>query len=193
MDNKNNNKNNIVSPSIQVMQDSLEYYDKNFDIYHNKFKDVKYIKLIPNDSNIIHEQIELYDKDKNLLFKYYYEFIGQYESSMQLWCWAWAIAYIPKKFTIIIRKILLYGVELEYNDYELLKLELITSRFRIMYKIQLDIHLAIASYLAKKPIIFKYLDILNNPFKENTFYDITQPINLDTDKFIENYLFLIEI
>ena len=191
--NNSNNKINIVSPSIQVMQDSLEYYDKNFDIYNNKFANVKYIKLIKNNSNILHEQIELYDKDKNLLFTYYYENIGQYVSSIQLWCWAWAIPYLPKKTTIIIRKILLHGIDLEYNDYEVLKLELLTSRFRIMHKVQLDIHLALASYLAKKPFIFKYLDILNKPFNKNEFYDITQPVNLDTDKFIENYLFLIEM
>jgi hypothetical protein len=62
-----------------------------------------------------------------------------------------------------------------------------------MHKVQLDIHLAIASYLAKKPIIFKYLEFINKPFNMNEFYDITQPVNLDTDKFVENYLFLIEM
>ena len=182
------NENNIVSPSITVIQNALEYYDKNYDIRNEKFKNVKYIKLISNESNIIHDKIELYDQNKKLLFTYYYEYIGQYIKSMQIWCWAWAIPYIPKKETIIIRKILSYGTELEY-DYELLKLELITSRFRIMHKIQLDIHLATASYLSKKPLIFKYLDILNNKNTSNDFYDIFQSANSDK----ENYLFLIEI
>jgi hypothetical protein len=130
----NINNNNTVSPSIQVMQNSLEYYDKNFDIYNSKFSNVKYIKFITNDSNILHEQIELYDKDKNLLFTYYYENIGQYVSSIQLWCWGWALPYLPKKSTILIRKILLHGIDLEYNDYEVLKLELLTSRLELCIK-----------------------------------------------------------
>ena len=153
-----------VSPDITLVRDSLVYYDNNFELYKKKLKEINYLKIIKNNNDHQQDEIHFYDSNKKFLFKSRYEFIGIHEPQLQLWSWAWSIPYLNKKSTNIIKKILNYGIELEPTAH-FLKSELITSRFRINHPIQLDIHSAIASYLAKKPVIYRF------KYYENARYD----------------------
>ena len=85
---------------------------------------------------------------KKKFYRSRYEIIGLYTSENNIWAWSWAIQCF-KNNTNIARKIWNYGAVLDPNV-GFLKTELITSRFKISNKIQLDIHVAIASYISKK-------------------------------------------
>ncbi len=128
-----------LSPDITLVRDSLEYYDKYYELYKKKFDRVTYLKIVKNNNDHVQDEIHFFDEDKKLLFKSRYEFIGIHEPQIHVWSWAWSIPYLNKKSTSIIRKILNYGTELEPTAH-FLKSELITSRFKINHSIQLDIH-----------------------------------------------------
>jgi hypothetical protein len=182
------------APDITLVRDSLEYFDKNFQIYKSKFNDVAYIKIIQNINDHEHNTMEFYDSNKKLLFKSRYEYIGMHEPEMQLWSWAWSLSFLKKKHTNIIRKILNYGVELEPTAH-FLKSELITSRFRIKHSIQLDIHSAIASYLSKKPVIFKYKIFNYVNIVGDNMVDVLHPDyskNGTEKEYVLHYLFLLD-
>jgi len=76
-----------------------------------------------------------------------------------MWFWGWAVSAFRKNLTIISRKILTYAFDLDPSVFLNLQLktELVTSRFIITNPIQLDIHVALASYLSKSPLIYKYI------------------------------------
>ena len=160
-----------VSPDITLVRDSLEYYDKYYELYKTKFDKVTYLKIEKSNNDHIQDELHFFDDDKKFLFKSRFEFIGIHEKNLNLWSWAWSLPYLSKKNTNIIRKILNYGTELEPSAH-FLKSELITSRFKINHSIQLDIHSGIAAYLAKKPVIYKFI------FFEFAKYDENQLINV---------------
>jgi len=97
----------------------------------------------------------------------------------------------------------MYGTELD-SQQNFLKSELITSRFKINNSIQLDIHASIASYLSKKPMIFKMKQFKNKEIKNNLInikypdYSkkiLTSDIDVNeqsTEDYIEYYLFLLD-
>jgi hypothetical protein len=161
---KDNEEKNIVkvnlTPDIIMLKEALEYFDTNQYKLEELNNKLKYIEFIDSEKDFEHNEIILYDNDFSKLKKTKYEYIGTFDSSTLIWSWAWAIPTMKKKNTTIIRKILNYGVELEPTN-NFLKTELITSRFRVTNKIQLDIYSAIVSYLSKKSSIIK-IKIFNN-------------------------------
>jgi len=140
-----------------IISQSLEYYDKHTDNNKGFLKSINYIRIITNKDNKIntYNYIEFYNKDKELIKKSRYEILGVYNSLNKIWTWGWSIASLNKNTVITAKKIFNYGFDLD-SDNILLKNELLTSRFRISNPIQLDIHIAIGAYLAKKEIIFSY-------------------------------------
>jgi hypothetical protein len=185
------------SPDITLVRDSLEYYDKNNQIYKHKFSHVNFIRIQQNDNDYEHNIIHFYDVNKKHLFKSRFEYIGMHEPQLQLWSWAWSLSFLKKKSTTIIRKILNYGTELEPVAH-FLKSELITSRFRIKHTMQLDIHNAIASYLSKKPVIYKF-KFFNYPKfetndKEEELINIINPdfTKNSTEEYVNYFLFLLD-
>jgi hypothetical protein len=85
----------------------------------------------------------------------------------------------------------LYGTDIDIDKNPtniLLKNELVTSRFRIEDNVQIDIHCAIASYLAKKPFIFVWKDL---PLKDKDD-DSALEIHNDTDTDVTYYTFFID-
>jgi hypothetical protein len=203
--NKDNDEKNIVkvnlTPDIIMLKEALEYFDTNqyklVDI-NNK---IRYIEFIESDKDFEHNEIVLYDEDFNKINISKYEYIGTYDSTTSIWSWAWSIPTMKKKNTTIIRKILNYGVELEPTN-NFLKTELITSRFRVTNKIQLDIYSAIVSYLSKKPSIIKIkifnnTKIINHKDEKHNLIDVKEPYIYKDEKpenqyrYTEYYLFLL--
>ena len=138
-----------------IIRESLENYDINI----NKYKDIldkiknekikeKYI-INENKRNIIYFE----DEKGNKILESSYEILGLYVANT--WIWAWAFN-TSKKNSFISRKLLYYGLDLDPTDK--LKSLLINSRYKLNNKIQLDIHIALASYLTKINIIFPLVE-----------------------------------
>ncbi|ARF09272.1 hypothetical protein Catovirus_2_221 [Catovirus CTV1] len=136
-----------------LVSDALEYYDINHEKYEPFFRNVKSIKFEEATSDIDYYKIIFIDKNDNVIGKSRYENIGIYSQKGKIWTWAWSISTFAKNTINIIRKVLNYGIDID-NSKRFLKNELITSRFKISDKTQIDIHIAIASYLSKQPAIF---------------------------------------
>lgn len=146
--------------NISLVTTALEYLDTNNEIYNGVLKNAKYVKFIHAESDLEHNKIVYYNKNKEEIFRSKYEIIGLYNSTSNTWTWAWAIPSFEKNTTNIVRRIWNYGALLDPNV-RYLKTELITSRFRVADPIQLDIHVSIASYLSKNPLIYKHYHYIN--------------------------------
>lgn len=144
-----------MTDNIKLVTDALEYYDANTEKYKDQFKNVRYIKFIKAKTDMDYNMIVMYDENKEILLKSRYEVIGLFYSESNTWAWAWSVHFFSKNNTNIVRKLFNYGATLDPQS-QFLKTELITSRFRIANPIQLDIHIAIASYLSKKPLTYQY-------------------------------------
>ena len=70
-----------------------------------------------------------------------------------------------------------------------MKTELITSRFIVTSPIQIDMHVAVASYLSKQEIVFKYIYYFDNDV-DSEFVNIQ---NTSTADYFTYYLFLIDV
>ena len=85
----------------------------------------------------------------------------------------------------MLRNILNYGLNLDpITENTFLKTELITSRFRINDPVQLDVHIAISSYLSKVPFIFKHIIHEKDPF-EYLSYSVDERLLLQDTKLFE--------
>lgn len=145
--------------SINIVSDALKYYDLNNEKYRDLKKRIKYVKTIDASKEDIEGKIlAFYDGDKNKLFTSRVEILGKYYNTINTWIWGWSLPDIDKALTSIIRKVFFYGTDINIDNSAnvILKNELVTSRFRVVDDIQIEIHCAIASYLAKKPFIFMW-------------------------------------
>jgi len=140
--------------SITLVKTALEYYDSNIDKYDHIYKNIYYYKYIKYDNDIENNIIIFYDKNKVECFRSRYEILGIFNTINNMWIWAWANPNLDKKNTNIVRRLWSHGVTLDKSDF-FLKTELITSRFKISNLFQLDIHISIASYISKCPIIYQ--------------------------------------
>jgi len=188
------NNNFYNDKTISLVRDALEFFDKGQDKYRDEYKNINYISIEENLNDLEHNIIIFYDIYFKEISSHKYEWIGIFDIKSNLWTWAWAIPYSPKNETNIIRKILTYGVELDQTSVSL-KVELITSRFKITNKVQLDIHCAIASYLSKKQKIFSYKVYGSTRIINNKFVDILNPDieNKNSDNYeLISYIFLLD-
>ena len=144
-----------------TIRDALEFYDKNQELYNVFINKVKYIKFI-NNINMT-DEIILYDENKKILLESSYEILGVFLPKTQLWKWSWSIPSFHKKHTYISRKILEYAFNLDRTTELALRTDLTNSRIKIINDLQLDIHIALSSYIGKQPLIIKYY----NKFKKD--------------------------
>jgi len=209
IENKDKNKKDVVNNDDTISKtgkkindtnlfvNALEYYDRNSEKYADKLNNVHYYNIEVAEDDLHHDVIHCYDSDFKEIFKSRFELIGIHEKFSHIWTWGWSMPNVRKGVINIIRKILIYGTELDPTA-SILKSELITSRFIITNDIQLDIHCAIASYLSKKDIIFKYnmfgsseitkkdgVDYINNMHGDYS-------IKVNNDFQLVNYIFLLD-
>ena len=184
-------QNENKSTAINLISDSLEYYDNNTEKYNDFFKKVRYIKFADVMKDMQHNVIFMYDNSKQQILKSRYEIIGVYNNKSRTWTWAWSIPRFRKNTTHIARKIINYGMDLDPES-RFLKTELITSRFRITNPIQLDIHAAIASYLSKKYLVYKYVSYINFTIDQSGLVDITNIPKENKDEYSIYYMFLLD-
>jgi len=180
-----------MSQSINIVTNSLEHYDKNIEKYDKLISKIKYYELIQNDSDLEHSKIKFYDRNKKLLFETRYEIIGLYSNVSSTWIWAWSVPFFKKNSTFISKNILKYGLDIPSSpENKFLKSELITSRFRISDKVQLDLHVSIASYISKKPMVYKLIYKPERIGEEGTFEVFDEPT--DDNNYVIMYLFLLD-
>ena len=168
-----NNNNINLELDLDIVPKSLEYYDKQNKTHQDFYNKINYIRFIKEDY-----QIEFFDKNKESIKKCNYEILGTYDNKSKIWSWAWSNPMLNKYLANVSKKIFNYGFDLENNIF--LKQELVTSKFKISNKIQLDIHIAIGIYLAKKNMIYtnrvydedteiKYISEINNISIQNVY------------------------
>ena len=179
-----------MNKNKDIIVNSLKYYDYNNEKYSKIIDKAFYYSIIRSNNDIVHDTIVFYDKYKNIIFKSRFEIFGFYSAVTQLWAWSWSIIKYPKNLIFLARKILNYGLDLGPDEDPFLKAELITSRFRITNDIQLDIHAAIASYISKKPFIFKVIIEPEN-IRENP-EEIYEIIKDKTNTSIIQFLFILD-
>jgi hypothetical protein len=187
--------------STSIIKDALEYYDMNEEKYESLKRKIHYVKNKENGINDLHGlRLTFYDSNKEELFTSRIEIIGQYHNLFNIWVWGWAIPSADQSVVSIIRKVLMYGISLTVqqsrttglinNETISLKAELVTSRLRITNDVQLDIHCAVASYLAKKPFIIMLNSSVLSEIQIQDMVDITAPEYRKKTSFI--YCFIID-
>ncbi len=142
--------------NTELVQNSLEYYDVNREKYQKLVDKIKHIHFAHSDADSIHHTLKFYDKNKTELFRSAYEIIGTYMTNSKIWTWAWSVPTVSSSQTNIISKIFNYARQLPTKEL-FLRTELLTSKFKISTRIQLDIHASIASYLSRQPFILSYI------------------------------------
>jgi hypothetical protein len=178
-----------------TIKTAIEEYDNYEYKIINFLKKIEYFKII-NPNNLT-PRIKFYDSNKNLLLDSGYENIGIYKQKNNIWEWGWSINSINNNQNFISRNILLYSFKLrsEIESEFFLKSILLSSKHKIKNKLQLEILLALSSYLSKFHFIFK-LPILPNTVKNENTEEYINYKNLFTDKNINNcnilYLFIID-
>lgn len=147
-----------------TIRDSLEFYDKNREKYRDFFNKIKFVKFVDNNNTI--DDIIFYDENKNIILESSYEIMSVFLPKTHMWKWSWAIPTIPKKYTFVSRKILEYAFNLDHIKELPLRANFTNSKIKIMNNLQLDIHIAISSYIGKQPLVFKFYNKFNNSFSE---------------------------
>jgi hypothetical protein len=125
----------------------------NYDISNEKFKS------IINNSNP-----PIINRDKNkIIFKekeFDYEILGIFDDQTKIWLWSWLIPSINQESIRISRYLLEYGLNLtpteDMVDQMFIKTQLTNSRFILEDYVQLELHLALCSYISNKNIKFLY-------------------------------------
>lgn len=185
------------NPVTNMIVNALEYYDKNMEKNDKLFKQTYYINFPKIDKelkgDLVRRRISMYNKKKEEIFTSKYEIIGIYENQTKTWSWGWAIPKLPKNQTYILRKILNYGLDLEpentHNSF--LRTELITGRFRISKLLQLDLHVAIASYISKMPNVYMYIYDKSKANIHSEYVDVVD-LSETSKNFSIYFLFLLD-
>ncbi len=162
--------------------DLFNLIDKALIYYDNKNKTFKkYIKSDDVSFDREKQIINFNNINKNNKF----EVLGVFDNNTSIWMWAWMVPEFMTKETIIVKKLLHYGLKLNpdnqikklVDDKLYLKTQLVNSRFLLNDNFQLELHLAISSYLAKDN--FKFI------------YPRIKYLNPDKTKFITVYYLII--
>ena len=175
-----------MNKTKELVLNSLNYYDANLEKNQKLFKKIFYYSVQLTIKDLEHHTITFYNKKKEIIFKTRYEHLGFYNVRSNSWTWSWSMPRYTKNTTQLARKVLNYGLDLNIDESSFLKEELITSRFKISTDIQLDIHAAIASYLTKKPMIFKLIhdDTIDTAIGDNMYQILEYPYTTSNINFL---------
>lgn len=162
--NDNNDGKTIMLKDL--IKKSLKHYDDN-NILWNKYINNKNIEIDINNA-----YITFFKKEKNMkIFKY--EILGYHDNN--IWIWGWVMPNISNEKLDIVKKLLIYGIELDHvystDEYMILKSIFVNSRIKIENYISLDIHLSLIYNIIKNKILFIYSKkVFLNDTKYVTFY-----------------------
>ena len=139
---------------ISLVDQALTYYD---------IKSIEYNKYIQCDNISVNREdntIKFVTVDQTM-FKY--DILGIFDNTTNIWMWGWMVPEYYINEVTIVKKLLNYGLKIDRTDLSAnklyLKTQLVNSRFLLEDQFQLDIHIALASYLVKDNIKFVYSKI----------------------------------
>lgn len=173
------------------ISDALEYFDKNNEVYNKIAKKIKYIQMDQNKTKTDGLYLAFYDNKKKFLFSSRVEILAKYYTQNNLWVWGWALPNVNYAHITLIKKLLLYGIDISSASRQYIaeiKNELVTSRTYIKNPTQIEIHCALACYLAKQPMMYEIDDIPD--FDNDELHEITSSFLTKDDKSIMYQLFL---
>jgi hypothetical protein len=160
-----------MATQSSIVPNALSYYDKVNHNYRPLFRKIGSYRYQTSTDPNIPNNISFYDRDNNLLGSSNYQILGVYSRQHRMWAWAWSIPSHSAKTINLSRKLLTYGLD---NEDANIRSELVTSRFAVAHPMNLDIHLAIASYLTRHVMYAAYV----------------YPDASDRTNYIINYIFL---
>lgn len=154
-----------------IIKSALESYDKNQEKILKMLKDVYYLDL--NASGRV-KYITFYDKNKKKILESSYQLAGIYLENSNTWKWGWTLPGRNKDETNLSRKVLDYAFNLDHLNEIELRSQLINSTIPILNNMQMDINIAIISYITKIPFIFKLplITIMNK--QEDNLYEYSK-------------------
>lgn len=182
-----------------VIAEALEYYDTNTEKYSKMLNSTKYISYEIPKSDLEFAMVTLYDKDKKVILHSRYEVLGIYHMNGNIWTWGWASQQAKKNMIKTSKELLNYGIDIDLTTdpgMASVKFELTSSRFKISTQTQIDIHIAMASFLSKNPVIFENIMPSNMVEfagkKVNPLSHIRKIERKKTPKSLIYYLFLLD-
>jgi hypothetical protein len=136
----------------ETVKKALEHYDNQN--WNNKKmvdnQDVKFDELNSTITFFINDTSKIYN----------YELLGYYDNQNGVWIWGWVLSDFNYKDTPQCKYLLDYGLKLEPKsatiEQTMIKGILVNSRIKIEEQTQLDVNLALYSYLIKDRIKFIY-------------------------------------
>jgi hypothetical protein len=159
IDLSNNKDKNAISPGTIDLESLIDRATLYYDMHSIKYKDI-----------INTDKIELNRETNIIVFpnidkkEWNYEILGIFDNTTNIWIWAWMVPDFLSNETNIVKKLLSYGLKINttYNEVNMridklyLRTQLVNSRFLLQDEFQLELHLAISSYLAKDNFKFIY-------------------------------------
>ena len=141
---------------------SIENIKKNLDIIHEKKPEIPEKNFDSPENKLI-----IIDSNEKILGDFNVELLGFFDIKTKVWIWSWVMPFLKANLSVQCKFLLKYGLNLEpnntkNNDEYYLKLILSNSRIIIRDNTQLEILLAIVSYLLGNRIKFIY------PVKDKT-------------------------
>ena len=142
---------------LGFIKERLDFFDKsNEKFYH-------LIKSAPENVTQNETELTILFKDKNVdIYQGKATILGTFDLNTRIWVWAWVTPYYTLNQTKHSRDILNYGLNLEPDTntgmHFYLKNHFISSRIYFETDIALDIHLALALYIAKTKFIYSKSD-----------------------------------
>ena len=132
-----------------LIKKSLEFYD-NQNAINYKYLFNSQLLNRPNEEKVL--IVDEFNFD-NIKLEASYEILGIFDNQTKVWIWSWLLPNMSLNEILISKKLLDYGLKLEpssnTHDHFYIKSQLTNSRILIENNIELDIHLAIISYLVK--------------------------------------------
>jgi len=154
----------------EIIIKSLDNYDKT---------NLKYRKYINSEFkyNQVTDTFGTFHLKDNDFAKASFQIIGYYDVMYNTWIWAW-LTPIKGDLTELSKDLLNYGLKLDVKSISANQLYikglLLNSRYRIDERINLDINMAIFSYILNEKILFIYLKKKDNKI---IYYAITEFIH----------------
>ena len=182
------------SRQIDFIKDALEFYDLNQENVRKFLEKAHYMRYENNqtEKNDDNETVKIlfFDKHKSKIFESKIEYLGIYIPNTKTFKWSWSVPAFNKKYTTLSRNLLNYAFNLEVQYEYSLKSELLNSRIEILTSFQMDIHIASASYLAKKPFILKYYNTIIN---DENYIRINKDVDdIDKENAIVTYIYILD-
>ena len=161
-----------------IISEALVQYDAAQPVIRYLLKNARQ-EGIKSTNDIERTKIKFIDKNTDeVLVDTEVEILAIFYDKFNVWSWAWAHTGLTNAENYLSKEILLYALKLE-SDLSYLKSILTRSRGEIKDITQIDINLAIGSFVIKKPYIFPYIYTIDN---DNLVYYLILINNDDLDR-----------